>query len=61
VASARAVASGALAFAVFGFVVGLSTTIQGGAAVDVSFHVVMLPLLVATLVALRKRGRRVIA
>ncbi len=39
----------------FGFVVGLTFTISGGAAIDLAYHAVMLPILVATAVQLRPR------
>ena len=52
---ARTAALGAVGFAIFGFVVGLTFTISGGAAIDLAYHAVMLPILVATAVQLRPR------
>jgi hypothetical protein len=43
-------------FAVAGFVVGLTRTIQGGGAVDIGYHLTVLPLILLTLVLLL-RGR----
>ena len=51
----RTAALGAVGFAIFGFVVGLTFTISGGAAIDLAYHAVMLPILVATAVQLRPR------
>jgi len=51
----RSAALGAVGFAIFGFIVGLTFTISGGSAVDVAYHAVMLPILVATAVQLRPR------
>jgi peptidoglycan/LPS O-acetylase OafA/YrhL len=48
----RQPALAALAFAIFGFIIGLTFTIGGGAAVDLAYHAVMLPVLVVTLLAL---------
>jgi nicotinamide riboside transporter PnuC len=39
-------------FAVVGFVIGLTRTFQGGSAIDVGYHVTVLPLLVLTLLVL---------
>ena len=50
-----AAALGAVGFAIFGFIVGLTFTISGGSAVDLAYHAVMLPILVATAVQLRPR------
>lgn len=50
--SAWRIAVGAIGFAIFGFLVGLAFTIQGGSAIDVAFHATMLPLLAITLFAL---------
>jgi hypothetical protein len=38
--------------AVVGFVIGLTRTFQGGSAIDVGYHVTVLPLLVLTLLVL---------
>lgn len=51
----RGAALGAVGFAIFGFVIGLTFTISGGAAIDLAYHAVMLPILVATAVQLRPR------
>jgi hypothetical protein len=50
----------ATAFAVIGFLVGLGFTLRGGDAIDIAYHLTLLPLLILTLVALL-RGRRVSA
>ena len=52
---ARAVAIAATVFAIAGFVVGLSETVRGGQALDIAYHVTMLPLLALTLRALMRR------
>lgn len=52
---ARAVAIAATVFALAGFVVGLAETIRGGQALDIAYHVTMLPLLALTLRALVRR------
>jgi hypothetical protein len=53
------VAVAANVFAVVGFGIGLTRTVQGGGGVDIGYHVTVLPLLVLTLVALmRLRGPR---
>jgi peptidoglycan/LPS O-acetylase OafA/YrhL len=45
-------------FAVVGFAVGLTRTTQGGGAIDIAYHVLVLPLLVLALaVLLRPRHR----
>jgi hypothetical protein len=49
----RGPAIAAVAFAIFGFIVGLSFTISGGAAADIAYHVTMLPILIAVAVMLR--------
>ena len=51
-ARARAVGLAGTAFAVVGFGVGLSFTVQGGHAPDVAYHVTLLPVLLATLLVL---------
>ena len=43
---------GTLGFASVGFIVGLSFTTRGGDAIDIAYHVTVLPLLVVALVAL---------
>jgi peptidoglycan/LPS O-acetylase OafA/YrhL len=54
-ARGRRVALAALAFAIFGFFVGLSFTVGSGDAIDLAYHAVMLPVLMVTaaLLALR--------
>jgi sugar phosphate permease len=51
-ARGRTNALAAICFAIIGFIVGLTFTLQGGAAVDLVYHCTVLPLLVATLVGL---------
>jgi hypothetical protein len=51
-ARGRAVALGALGFAILGVVVGLNFTIQGGDAIDIAYHATLLPLLLLTLAVL---------
>jgi len=51
-ARARAAGLTGTVFAIVGFGVGLSFTTQGGHAPDIAYHVVVLPVLVAALVAL---------
>jgi hypothetical protein len=50
----RAAAIAATAFAILGFVVGLSSTIEGGPAIDLVYHVTGLPLLIVILVLLTR-------
>jgi len=47
-------AMGALCVAVFGFVLGLTFTARGGGAIDLAYHAVMLPVLVATALLLAR-------
>lgn len=47
----------ATAFAIVGFLVGLSFTLRGGTAIDVAYHATMLPLLLLTLLVLRRKRR----
>jgi hypothetical protein len=54
VAWGRSAALIATGFAIFGFVAGLTFTVQGGGAADVAYHVTMLPILIATLVGLTR-------
>jgi hypothetical protein len=42
----RSVAVGATSFAIFGFIVGLASTITGGSAFDLGYHLIMLPILI---------------
>lgn len=44
----RRAALAALAFAIFGFLVGLSFTLGSGDAIDLGYHLVMLPVLAGT-------------
>ena len=48
----RGAAVAATAFAIAGFLLGLSFTIRDGTALEVSYHAAVLPLLVLTLTAL---------
>ena len=52
---ARGVAIASTALAIVGFVIGLGETVRGGDAIDIAYHVTMLPLLVLTLRALVRR------
>ena len=45
-----------LAFAIFGFIVGLTFTIRGGDAIDLAYHATMLPVLTATAALLARTG-----
>jgi hypothetical protein len=49
---ARGVALATIGFAILGFLVGLSLTVQGGDAIDVAYHATVLPLLCLTLALL---------
>jgi hypothetical protein len=51
----RGGAFGAVLFAIAGFTVGITFTARGGAAADLAYHAVMLPVLAATAIALRRR------
>jgi hypothetical protein len=55
---AHTVALAATAFAIVGFLVGLSFTLRGGNAIDIAYHATILPLLLITLFALLRRGER---
>jgi hypothetical protein len=55
---ARAAAIASTTFAIAGFAIGLSATVGGGDALDIAYHVTMLPLLVLTLWALLRRAPR---
>jgi hypothetical protein len=50
----RNTAIAAVAFAIVGFLVGLSFTLRGGDATDIAYHATLLPLLLFTLVALAR-------
>lgn len=54
-ARGRRVALSALAFAIAGFIVGLTFTVDSGDAIDLIYHATMLPILVATAVLLARR------
>jgi hypothetical protein len=54
----RAIAAATVLFAIAGFVVGLIFTLRGGDAIDIAYHATVLPLLLATLVLLLRRGAR---
>jgi peptidoglycan/LPS O-acetylase OafA/YrhL len=54
---ARPIAIATTVFAIAGFVVGLGFTLRGGGAVDVAYHVLMLPVLLLTLVVLVRQRR----
>jgi multisubunit Na+/H+ antiporter MnhF subunit len=54
-ARGRRVALAALGFAIFGFLVGLSFTVGSGDTIDLAYHLVMLPVLVATAALLARR------
>jgi hypothetical protein len=48
----------ALGFAIFGFLVGLSFTVGSGDTIDLVYHLVMLPVLVATALFVAGARRR---
>ncbi|MBV9803563.1 MAG: hypothetical protein JO130_10250 [Solirubrobacterales bacterium] len=54
-AARRRVARFALGFAITGFIVGLTFTVDSGDPIDLGYHLVMLPVLVATTVLLARR------
>jgi hypothetical protein len=54
----RRVAAGTVAFAIAGFIVGLSMTIRGGATVDIAYHATVLPLLLITFAVLVRIRRQ---
>jgi hypothetical protein len=54
-AHARDIAVATTLFAIAGFVLGLTFTVRGGGAIDVSYHAVMLPLLLLTLIVLLRK------
>jgi hypothetical protein len=53
---ARTAALATTSFAILGFLVGLSMTARGGDVADFVYHVIMLPVLIATLILLLRRG-----
>jgi hypothetical protein len=50
----RTLALGTLAFAIAGFVLGLSFTLRGGNAVEIAYHAAVLPLLLLTTWLIRR-------
>lgn len=54
---AWAAAVATTSFAILGFLVGLTITTQGGDVPDVAYHLIMLPILIASLVILARSGR----
>ena len=54
----RDAAIAATAFAIIGFLVGLSFTLRGGTAIDVTYHATMLPLLLFTFLMLTRTSRQ---
>jgi hypothetical protein len=56
-APSRRAALSALGFAIFGFLVGLSFTLGGGEAIDLVYHAVTLPVLMATAALVALPGR----
>jgi hypothetical protein len=58
---AQTIALAATGFAIVGFLVGLRFTLGGGDAIDIAYHLSVLPILLITLIALlriRARGTR---
>ena len=51
----RGAARFSVAFAIFGFIVGLTFTVDSGDAIEVAYHLTMLPVLVATAALLARR------
>jgi hypothetical protein len=51
-AGGRRGALAATGFAILGFIVGLTSTVESGPAIDLAYHLTVLPLLVATFAAL---------
>lgn len=54
-AGGRQVALSTLGFATFGFLVGLTFTVDSGDTIDLAYHLIMLPVLAATGVLLARR------
>jgi peptidoglycan/LPS O-acetylase OafA/YrhL len=50
--SGRRIAQAALVFTIAGFLVGLAFTVTGSSAIDLGYHVTVLPLLIGTLTLL---------
>ena len=57
-ARARTVGIAATGFAIAGFLIGLRFTAQGGHAPDIAYHLTVLPVLIAVLLALWRADRR---
>jgi peptidoglycan/LPS O-acetylase OafA/YrhL len=55
---ARLIAPATTGFAIVGFLVGMTMTAQGGDTADVVYHVVTLPVLVATLILLLRPANK---
>jgi hypothetical protein len=55
---ARVVAIATTVFAIVGFAIGLGVTLRSADAIDIAYHLTMLPLLVLTLRALVRRPAR---
>jgi hypothetical protein len=53
---ARPIAMASTAFAIIGFIVGLSFTIRGGGTIDIAYHVATLPVLLYCFGALARAG-----
>jgi hypothetical protein len=53
---ARTVGIGANAFALVGFLIGITETASGGHAPDIAYHLTVIPLLVISLVLLLRRN-----
>ena len=49
---AQKVALAATGFAIVGFIIGLRFTLEGGEAIDIAYHLSVLPILLLTLIAL---------
>jgi hypothetical protein len=47
----------AVGFAILGFVVGLTSTVQGGPAIDLVYHLTAMPLLIVILILLLRMRR----
>jgi hypothetical protein len=56
--NARTIALGTVTFAILGFLVGLNFTIRAGDAIDIAYHLAVLPLLVLTLLLVRNQVGR---
>jgi hypothetical protein len=56
-ALARTIGLAATGFAIIGFLVGLRFTAFGGHIPDVAYHVILLPVLVASMIVLLRAGR----